>query len=670
MNLNELNDRYELVSKLLAAKPTQSDSLINFQNVLKKDYMEYTKEDDALSEEASALLELQSIEQDLAVFIHNKEVYSKNSIALAGGFSSGKSTFCNNLFSSSEITLPVSINPETAIPAYVISGEQAPNAFGLTATGASVELGVNAYKQMNHQFLKSFAFNLKDLMPSVVIHAKMPEQFEHICFIDTPGYNSAATDDSFTSRDRETSLMFIRQEKVLFWFIGLDGTGTLTDSDIEFLEEVLEESPDKKILIVCNKAELKSEEDLNDILDHIVEILEDNEIPYEGVVAYSSKQKKTFAFRKKSLDVFFTEWNRLNTDKKKDLQKRLKILFRKHINADAEQIQASLEKSKNLNKVLLHFNSLMNDAENKFSEEATQQRRASIRNGTKSVSIEGLNQHSIELIIREISLMKASSENDAKKYQHNKETITKIYEKMNEIVAEIFKGFQDLPEDDFVSIPAGCFTMGNDNGRKDVRPAHKVYVDSFKMKTGLVTQAEWKSVMGKDPTVKFKGDSLPVDQVSFPKAINYCNKLSEKEGLNPCYDNKGICDLTANGYRLPTEAEWEYAAQSFAELPLIECAWYKNNSNETTHPVSQKQENDFGLYDMLGNVYEWVNDGYKIYDSEEKDNPLVKASLKEDHVIRGGCATSDEKFCSVTMRNVAAPNGSGMLIGFRMVKKA
>lgn len=668
MELNDLQGRFDLVSMLLSAKPSPNEALDGFQQLLKKDYMDYTKVDDALSEEAGALLELQNIGRDLEAFIHNKEVYSKNSIALAGGFSSGKSTFCNNLFSTKEIELPVSIRPETAIPAYIISGKKAPNAFGLTATGASVELGVAAYKQMNHEFLKSFNFNLKNLMPSVVIHAKMPENFEHICFVDTPGYNSADVKNAYTNKDRETSLMFIRQAKMLFWFIGLDVTGTLTDSDVEFLQEVCSESPNMQIVVICNKAELKSQDDIDEILDYVVEVLEDNDIPYEGVVAYSSRQKKSFGYRGKTLEDIFAEMNRLNTDKKKDLQKRLKSLFRKHINADADRIQESSDKIKSLNKILLHFNSLMNDVESKFSREANETRRQAIRSGGKAGKTEELNQESIEIITRDLSMLKANLEKDKEKYIANKDTVSNLATKMDAVVSKIFEGFNETVDDLYVKIPAGSFMMGSDDGPKDSRPAHSVTLDSFKMKATLVTQAEWKEIMGTVSLAKIKGDSLPVCNVSFEQAIQYCNKLSEKEKLTPCYDAKGNCDYNANGYRLPTEAEWEYAAQSFATLSLKSCAWYKDNSDDRIQPVASKEDNAFGLYDMLGNVYEWVNDYWEYYSKEVQNNPHGPSS-GEERVIRGGSYKSLENNCTVSARNMAEEDDVIMPIGFRVVKK-
>ena len=668
MQLNSVEEKFNLVSLLLAARPSADEALNRFKLLMDRDYIDYTKVDDALAEEAEALLELQDIRSSLDTFIHNKDVYSKNAVALAGGFSSGKSTFCNMIFSTRNILLPVSINPETAIPAYVISGNKAPNAFGLTATGGIVELGVDSYRQMNHDFLKSFGFNLKDLMPSVVIHAEMPKEFEHICFIDTPGYNSSDTKDSYTSRDYETSLMFIKQAKVLFWFVGLDATGTLISSDVDFLQDVLKTAPDKKIVVICNKAELKAEEDLEDILDHFADILDDNDIPYEGIIAYSSRLHKEYGYRKKNLDAIISELNCQNTDKKKELQKRLRKLFNRHINADARRIQETTEKIKTLNQILLHFKSVVDNVESKLSRDAAAARRESIRYGGRVEKQEEIGKESIALITQNISRLKADLEKDVEKYKTNKDTISTIATKMEEVVKEIFKDFGDSADDAYVNIPAGTFIMGSDNGPRDSKPAHSVTLDSFKMKMTPVTQAEWKSVMGEKNPSKFKGELLPVHNVSFGYAVEYCNKLSAREGLTPCYNAKGVCDFSANGYRLPTEAEWEYAASSFAEKPLQDCAWYKGNSSETIQPVAQKDENALGLYDMLGNVYEWTNDYWNDYSWNAQKNPHGPSS-GDERVIRGGSFKSSENNCTVFARNMADEDDVSQPIGFRTVKR-
>ena len=420
--------------------------------------------------------------------------------------------------------------------------------------------------------------------------------------------------------------------------------------------------------MICNKADDRSEEAREDILDQVTDTLEDNDIPYEGVIAYSAKKHKEYGYRKKNLDAIISELNCQNTDKKKELQKRLKKLFNKHINADANRIQATTEKIKTLNQILLHFKSLMDNVESKFSREAAEARREAIRRGGKAEKKDEIGTESIALITKNISRLKADLEKDVEKYKTNKDTISTIASKMEEVVKEIFKDFEDSADDAYVNIPAGTFTMGSDNGPRDSKPAHSVSVDSFYMKITLVTQAEWKSVMGEGNPSKFKGDLLPVHNVSFADAMEYCNKLSKMEGLKACYGKNGSCDFSANGYRLPTEAEWEYAASSFAEKPLQNCAWYKGNSSETIQPVARKEENDFGLYDMLGNVYEWTNDFWDDYSKDVQKNPHGPSS-GDERVIRGGSFKSSENSCTVFARNMAEEDDTSQPIGFRVVKK-
>ena len=189
---------------------------------------------------------------------------------------------------------------------------------------------------------------------------------------------------------------------------------------------------------------------------------------------------------------------------------------------------------------------------------------------------------------------------------------------------------------EMVSIPAGFFEMGSRHGRDEEKPVHKVWIDSFLMDRHEVTQAEYEK-LGKieafpNPS-HFQGADLPVEQVTWPQAARFCNARSRFEGLQPCYnEDTGACDFEANGYRLPTEAEWEYACRagtnadySFGDeaRPLGDFAWFADNSGKKTHPVGQKKPNPWGLFDMHGNVAEWCQDVYdpNYYKSSPEKEP-------------------------------------------------
>ena len=225
-------------------------------------------------------------------------------------------------------------------------------------------------------------------------------------------------------------------------------------------------------------------------------------------------------------------------------------------------------------------------------------------------------------------------------------------------------------------IPAGEFQMGSDKGEADERPVHKVRLSAFYMDRCEVTQKDFVSLMVANPS-KFKGTDRPVERVSWGTAIRYCNARSQKEGLRPCYDlGTQTCDFSADGYRLPTEAEWEYAcrAGTATEFPigangaaLPDCAWYKPNAGMVTHPVGQKRPNPWGLCDMLGNVSEWCNDGYDptAYSLSAAAEPKGPAS-SDYRVVRGGNWKTGESRCRSAARQGESPQSADACLGYEV----
>ena len=174
---------------------------------------------------------------------------------------------------------------------------------------------------------------------------------------------------------------------------------------------------------------------------------------------------------------------------------------------------------------------------------------------------------------------------------------------------------------EMILLPGGEFTMGSNEGNPDEAPAHKVSIGPFVMDKYPVTHEMFAQAQLPDPSHWQDNPKKPVERVRWRDAKRYCNERSLLEDLKPCYDEKlpdWPCDYSAGGYRLPTEAEWEYAARGGSEGPyefgpaenLRQYAWYAENSDKKTHPVGQKKPNRWGLYDMYGNVSQWCEDVY------------------------------------------------------------
>jgi formylglycine-generating enzyme required for sulfatase activity len=227
---------------------------------------------------------------------------------------------------------------------------------------------------------------------------------------------------------------------------------------------------------------------------------------------------------------------------------------------------------------------------------------------------------------------------------------------------------------EFVYIEPGTFMMGSSSGeseRDDDEKQHRVTLTKgFYMQTTEVTQGQWKAVMGNNPShFKNCGDDCPVEEVSWNDVQEFIRKLNQREG--------------GNKYRLPTEAEWEYAAragstEAFANggISELECGydsnldamgWYCGNSNKKTHSVAQKQPNAWGLYDMHGNVYEWCQDWYGDYPSGSVTDPTGPSGGSR-RVKRGGCWNLYARYCRSAFRFRSAPDFRFCNLGFRLLR--
>jgi formylglycine-generating enzyme required for sulfatase activity len=252
---------------------------------------------------------------------------------------------------------------------------------------------------------------------------------------------------------------------------------------------------------------------------------------------------------------------------------------------------------------------------------------------------------------------------------------------------------ESVPEG-FVYIRSGIFTMGSaetETGRRDNEgPRRRVRINHFYMKIYEVTQNEYREVMGINPAY-FKGGTLPVEQVSWYDAIEYCNRLSRREGLTPAYTiDRGIVswDTAADGYRLPTEAEWEYACRAGSVTPFSMgdtiatdkanyngCFPYADNDTgiyrQTTTEVGIFEPNAFSLYDMHGNVWEWCWDERLSYGGPEGENAVYTSTdifANEYRVLRGGSWYNSGEFLRSACREGFSLFGRVTNAGFRLVR--
>ena len=231
----------------------------------------------------------------------------------------------------------------------------------------------------------------------------------------------------------------------------------------------------------------------------------------------------------------------------------------------------------------------------------------------------------------------------------------------------------------FVYIAPGTFMMGSpssEEGGLENETQHSVTLTGgFYLQTTEVTQGEWQRVMGSNPS-RFTscGSDCPVEQVSWLDAVGYANALSRADGLSECYDSSGNVRgggsiYGCSGYRLPTEAEWEYAARAGTTGSrydtLDQVAWYDGNSGGEVHGVGELQANAWGLHDMLGNVWEWTHDWYGTYGSTVTDP--AGASSGSYRVYRGGCWSSEARYVRAANRGSDGP-GYRLTRGFRLAR--
>ncbi|MFP6036986.1 dynamin family protein [Helicobacter pylori] len=330
-----LKERYDLIARILNAK-MKNEGLEEYQSVLDNEFLEFASGVDSLKEKEIALLMLQEIKKELQLVASYPSLFQKNMVAVGGGFSAGKSTFLNNLLGL-KLKLPEDMNPTTAIPTYCSKGKKEV-LMGFSQNGGMVELPHLAF---DHQFLKSLGFNLKEIMPFMLLSAPSAP-FEFLCFTDTPGFNSA--NQGYTDGDEQTSKESLKHAQNILWFIGCE-SGEIHEDDLEYLQELYEEG--KQVFIVLSRADSRTKRQLEEIAIKIKETLEDRGIEFLGIGAYSAtRYQEIKEFSEKSPIFDSIEKFLIKLNKKSEKQNEiLSVLYNVHlayekaIEQDADQFK-------------------------------------------------------------------------------------------------------------------------------------------------------------------------------------------------------------------------------------------------------------------------------------------------------------------------------------------
>lgn len=360
-HLTNLN-RYNLICDILNAKPDRNEDLDNFKSWVRKDFTETLQH---LELPAAVTLDILEKIGDIAYHVEllneAPELHTKTLIAVAGGFSTGKSTFISSLMPNDSKLLAVGVQPVTAIPTYVMNGDEL-KIHGHNFRGADIDLSKDHYKLLTHEFIRELGFNLTEIMPHVIVRSRLcinnngdEQDLENLALIDTPGYNPAHSDAAHTDADMQTAGAVLREADAIIWLVALDHQGTIPESDIEFLQKTLselEKEEEKQLYIVLNKVDLKNPSQQEAILDEVEERLNDYNIHFSGICAYSSLKKQEYKFRRTSFFEFLSNKN-LKTAASQNINKDFRQLFAK-ISRNLDKSNKNIQAIENILHEALH----------------------------------------------------------------------------------------------------------------------------------------------------------------------------------------------------------------------------------------------------------------------------------------------------------------------------
>ncbi|MYB55389.1 MAG: hypothetical protein F4X51_03265 [Gemmatimonadetes bacterium] len=345
---------FDLIKRLLGTEPSENDDFKSFEAFFDNDFMAFANEESSLADEAKAIQRLQKLEKRLEKFVKFPYTFAKRSIAIGGGFNSGKSSLVNSFIQQPNVQLPVGLNHTTKIPSYVLSSDRM-SIQGFSDVGATVEIAPALYGQLTHKVIADL--NFKRILPSITVEVPLTEGwFDHLCLLDTPGYNLAG---GSTTKDRSRAVASLRGQDALIWVIGLDATGTVPSDDIDLLHDWrdlgLNEAP---LYVVLNKADVKPSGDLQAILDEVTDTLKDEELEPVGISVYSAEEGQEYLHVGQGLEAFLRGQNKPHkpADLAEDLKLELEDIFSMYEKAIEQDEKSTKVLRDELNKLDLDLN--------------------------------------------------------------------------------------------------------------------------------------------------------------------------------------------------------------------------------------------------------------------------------------------------------------------------
>ena len=466
--LDSKNAKLEFIANVINALPEKNPSYEKYLKLLKEDYIKYANENDALAAEANALLKLQSVAKQLEILSYDEALLNKNIVAIAGSFSSGKSSFMNSFFTTRKIELPIGTNQTTAISSYVMNGTK--SITGYSYKGGKVNISDEIFTLFSYDKVDEFNFNMKQIINHIVVRNEFVKEFNNLCFIDTPGFNAGQETDT----DYETATTAIATANSIIWCIDV-GSGTIKGDECDILYDIFIKNENIGIYVVLNKADLKSDDENIQVMDLIENQMTIKGIPFEGISLYSSNsnygytfinQPESFNYYKGvSLSEFLENYNVENKQKEKNLLKQVDEVFEEYINADNQRI-AKLENQIRTLKILENSFSSINDS--KDDQIAYYKARIDTKHFQQRHFAEPMEKD--EDLFNSLADLKSELKQTIEKDTSDIEKATELCTNMKKAVSEVFghklsanKNISEDKSKDSITAPHWCNNCGKEN---------------------------------------------------------------------------------------------------------------------------------------------------------------------------------------------------------------